>query len=134
MKDAQIVVVEDELIVGMMIKLKLAKMGYCVSGLASRGVDAIAMVEEVRPDMVLMDIRLKGGINGVETAMKIREMSNTPIVFITADSSRETREMAELANPQGFLLKPFMDEELGSIVDSVLSNSAEGARAVPGNV
>lgn len=84
--------------------------------------------------MVLMDIRLKGGINGVETAMKIREMSNTPIVFITADSSRETREMAELANPQGFLLKPFMDEELGSIVDSVLSNSAEGARAVPGNV
>ncbi|MCD4806584.1 MAG: response regulator [Methanococcoides sp.] len=134
MKGARIVVVEDELIVGMMIKLKLAKMGYCVSGLASRGVEAIAMVEEIRPDLVLMDIRLKGGINGVETAMKIREMSNTPIVFITADSSREMREMAELANPQGFLLKPFMDEELGNIVDSVLSNSVGGTRATIVNV
>lgn len=134
MKGARIVVVEDELIVGMMIKLKLAKMGYCVSGIASRGIDAIAMVEEVRPDLVLMDIRLKGGINGVETAMKIREMSNIPIVFITADSSHETREMAELADPQGFLLKPFMDEELGNIVDSALSNSVEGASAVKVNV
>ena len=126
MKGAQIVVVEDELIVGMMIKLKLAKMGYCVSGMASRGVDAITMVEELQPDLVLMDIRLKGGINGVETAMKIREMSNIPIVFITGDSSHETRELAELANPRGFLLKPFMDEDLGNIVDSVLSNSVGG--------
>ena len=109
-------------------------MGYCVSGIASRGIDAIAMVEEVRPDLVLMDIRLKGGINGVETAMKIREISNIPIVFITADSSHETREMAELADPQGFLLKPFMDEELGNIVDSALSNSVEGASAVKVNV
>ncbi|NPE27616.1 response regulator [Methanococcoides sp. SA1] len=134
MKGAQILVVEDELIVGMMIKLKLAKMGYCVSCMASTGADAVAMVENVRPDLVLMDIRLKGGVDGVEAAMMIRKISNIPIVFITADSSLETRKRAELACPQGVLLKPFMDEELGSLVRSVFSNSMGGASAVNVNV
>lgn len=134
MKDIQIVVVEDELIVGMMIKLKLAKMGYCVSGIVSKGIDAISMVKESDPDLVLMDIRLKGGMDGIETAMKIREMSNIPIIFITADSSRETRERAELVNPQGFLLKPFMDADLEHIIKYVFKKSYESPVAMNATV
>ncbi|WP_135606736.1 response regulator [Methanococcoides sp. NM1] len=130
MKSKKIVVVEDELIVGMMIKLKLEKMGYSVTGFASKGKDAISMVGEVHPDLILMDIRLKGGMDGIETAMKIRELYSIPIVFITADSSKATRERASLVGHQGYLTKPFMDEDLGYIVHSVFYNSVDGAGEV----
>lgn len=130
MKSKKIVVVEDELIVGMMIKLKLEKMGYSVAGFASKGKDAISMVSAIHPDLILMDIRLKGGIDGIETAMRIRDSYNIPIVFITADSSKATRERANLAGPQGYLTKPFMDEDLGNIVHSVFYNSVDGVGEV----
>ncbi len=130
MKNKKIVVVEDELIVGMMIKLKLEKMGYSVAGFASKGKDAISLVSAIHPDLILMDIRLKGGMDGIETAMKIRESYNIPIVFITADSSKATRERASLVGHQGYLTKPFMDEDLGNIVHSVFYNSVDGAGEV----
>ncbi|WP_440952667.1 response regulator [Methanococcoides sp. FTZ1] len=130
MKNKKIVVVEDELIVGMMIKLKLEKMGYNVVGFASRGAKAISMVGSIHPDLILMDIRLKGGMDGIATAMKIRESYTIPIVFITADSSKETRERADLVGHQGYLTKPFMDEDLGNIVHSVFYNSVDKAREV----
>ncbi len=130
MKSKKIVVVEDEMIVGMMIKLKLEKMGYSVTGFASKGKEAISMVGAIHPDLILMDIRLKGGMDGVETAMKIRESYSIPIVFITADSSKVTRERASRVGHQGYLTKPFMDEDLGDIVHSVFYNSVDGAGEV----
>ncbi|AKB84494.1 response regulator [Methanococcoides methylutens] len=130
MKNKKIVVVEDELIVGMMIKLKLEKMGYTVAGIASRGKDAISMVKSIQPSLILMDIRLKGGIDGIDTAKMIRKAYSIPIVFITADSSKETRERADLVGHQGYLTKPFMDEDLGNIVHSVFYNSVGKAREV----
>ncbi|MEL4305727.1 response regulator [Methanococcoides sp. LMO-2] len=128
MKNKKIVVVEDELIVGMMIKLKLEKMGYTVAGIASRGKDAISMVKMIQPGLILMDIRLKGGIDGIDAAKMIRKSYSIPIVFITADSSKETRERADLVGHQGYLTKPFMDEDLGNIVHSVFYNSVGKAR------
>ncbi|WP_445476309.1 response regulator [Methanococcoides methylutens] len=130
MRSKKIVVIEDELIVGMMIKLKLEKMGYSVAGIASKGKDAISLVKDIHPDLILMDIRLKGGMDGIETAMKIRELYSIPIVFITADSSKGTRERASLVGHQGYLTKPFMDEDLGHIVHSVFYNSVDKAREV----
>ncbi|MCD4807430.1 MAG: response regulator [Methanococcoides sp.] len=130
MKSKKIVVVEVESIVGMMIKLKLEKMGYSVTGFASSGKDAISMVDAFHPDLILMDIRLKGGMDGIETAMKIRESYNIPIIFLTADSSRETRERASLVGHQFYLTKPFMDEDLGYVVHSVLYNSVDRAGEV----
>ncbi|WP_445475586.1 response regulator [Methanococcoides methylutens] len=130
MNGKKIVVVEVELIVGMMIKLKLEKMGYSVTGFASKGKDAISMVDSIHPDLILMDIRLKGGMDGIETAIKIRESYSIPIIFITADSSKETRERASLVGHQGYLTKPFMDEDLGYIVNSVFYNSVDRAGEV----
>lgn len=130
MKSKKIVVVEVELIVGMMIKLKLEKMGYSVTGFASNGKNAISMVDAFHPDLILMDIRLKGEMDGIETAMKIRESYNIPIIFITADSSKETRERASLVGHQGYLTKPFMDEDLEYIVHSVFYNSVDMAGEV----
>lgn len=123
----KIVVVEDELIVGMTIRLQLEKMGYSVTRIASGGKDVISLVEEIHPDLILMDIRLKGQMDGIETAMKIRESYNIPIVFITADSSKETRERVRLVGPQGYLEKPFMRDDLESIVHSVFYNSVNKA-------
>ncbi|MGM0770263.1 MAG: response regulator [Halobacteriota archaeon] len=128
MKNKKIVVVEDELIVGMMIKLKLEKMGYTVAGVASRAKAAISMVKDVQPALILMDVRLKGGIDGIDTAMEIRKSYSTPIVFVTGDSSKETRERADMVGHQGYLTKPFMDEDLGNIVHSVFYNSVENVR------
>ncbi len=120
MKDIKVLIVENEMIVAMMIKLKLAKMGYCVAGVVSTGEDAIHMVKEKLPDLVLMDIWLKGDMDGVEAAMRIRRGHNVPIVFLTGDSSQQLRNRAELTNPSGFLYKPFMDEELEYMIRSAL--------------
>ncbi len=120
MKDIKVLIVENEMIVAMMIKLKLANMGYCVAGVVTTGEEAIHLVNEELPDLVLMDIWLKGKMDGVEAAMRIRRGHNVPIVFLTGDSSQETRNRAELINPSGFLYKPFMDEELEYMICSAL--------------
>lgn len=116
-KATRILIVEDEPIVGADLKIRLTLMGYEVSGSVSSGEQAIAMAQRLRPDMVLMDIRLKGAMDGVEAARQLRAQSNIPVIFLTAYSEDATLERAKMAEPYGYLLKPFEDRELKTTIE-----------------
>jgi len=99
--------VDDDVIMGMQIKELLEGEGYEVSDTVSSGAEAIESVRSNRPGIVLMDVRLKGGMNGIETAAKIRSFSDVPVIFLTGYKNTSTLESARgLANTV-FVSKPF---------------------------
>jgi CheY-like chemotaxis protein len=118
---ASIVVVEDEAITAKEIEQLLLDMNYAVPGIAKTGEEALALVETHQPDLVLMDIQLKGAMDGVEAARVIRARHDTPIVYLTANADRETVERARATNAFGFIVKPFHGEELRANVEIALS-------------
>lgn len=120
MTGARILVVEDEGIVAMEIKDRLEGLGYKVSELASSGEEAIQKAERVLPDLVLMDIILKGSMDGVEAAEKIRANLGIPVVYLTAYSDDSTLQRAKIAEPFGYILKPFDERELYSTIEMAL--------------
>lgn len=109
---AKIMIVEDEVIVAEDIKRSLLNLGYEVPSVVSSGEEALKKVEELRPDLILMDIVLNSEIDGVETADKIRSMYNIPIVYLTAYSDEITVEKAKITEPYGYIIKPFKEREL----------------------
>lgn len=113
-----ILVVEDEGIVARDLKNKLQDMGYIVSGIASSGEQAIEKAGETPPDLVLMDIVLKGDImDGVEAAAQIRARFDIPVVYVTAYADDALLERAKLTEPYGYILKPFKERELRSAIE-----------------
>ncbi len=120
MNPCRIMVVEDEVIVAMDIEDRLAAMGYGLAGRATSGQQALALVEEKRPDLVLMDIRLQQVMDGVAAAEEIRRRFHLPVIFLTAYSEDATLDRAKLAEPYGYLLKPFDDRELKSVIEIAL--------------
>jgi two-component system cell cycle sensor histidine kinase/response regulator CckA len=117
---ARILVVEDEAIVAMDISVRLRALGYEVVGPASTGADALELAEATRPDLVLMDIMLRGGMDGVEAAQRIREATGAPIVYLTAYADDSTLRRAKVAEPLGYLLKPFEERELRTTIETAL--------------
>lgn len=107
-----ILVVEDEVLVARDIKARLVRMGYDVLDTASRGVEAIEKALRLKPNLVLMDINLKDEMDGVEAAIKIRELYDVPVIFCTAYSNEDTLERAKISEPYGYVLKPFDNREL----------------------
>ncbi len=120
MTDAKILVVEDENIVALEIKKRLQKLGYIVPGVASTGEDAIIKAEGILPDLVLMDIMLKGEIDGIQAAGEIRSRFNIPVIYLTAYSDEETLERAKLTEPYGYILKPFEEDDLRTTIEIAL--------------
>jgi PAS domain S-box-containing protein len=116
----RILIVEDEAIVAMDIEGRLALLGYEVAGTAAAGEEALALVEERRPDLVLMDIRLEGKMDGVAAAGRIRDRFRLPVVFLTAYSEDSTLDRAKGADPFGYILKPFEDRELRTVIEMAL--------------
>jgi len=116
-KPIRILIVEDEAIVAMDIQARLELQGYTVVGPVSNGVAAVALALDVRPDLVLMDIRLQGEMDGITAAQRIREQLHSPIVFLTAYAEEHTLQRAKLAEPFGYILKPFEDRELHTIIE-----------------
>ncbi len=112
MAKKQIFVVEDESIVAEHIRRSLQNMGYSVSSVASSGEKAIKEVEEKVPDLVLMDIVLRGEMDGIETAKQIRSRFNIPVVYLTAYSDEKILERAKITEPFGYVIKPFNEREL----------------------
>ena len=117
---ARVLVVEDEAIVAMDISASLRVLGYEVEGPASTGEEAIALALRTRPDLVLMDIMLRGGMDGVEAARRIREATGAPIVYLTAYADEGTLRRAKEAEPLGYLLKPFEERELRTTIETAL--------------
>jgi hypothetical protein len=115
-----ILIVEDEALVAHDLELSLKRMGYGVSGVASSTEEALAAVAQQEPDLVLMDIRLRGVRDGVETASLLRERHRLPVVYLTAYADDTTLERAKLTEPFGYLLKPWNPRELRSTVEIAL--------------
>jgi CheY-like chemotaxis protein len=116
MTQATILVVEDEGIVAQEIKSRLEKTGYTVCAVAHDGQTAVARAGEMRPALVLMDIRLKGDMDGIEAAGLIRDRFNIPIVYLTAYTDPATLERAKAMEPFGYVVKPF---ETRSLIASI---------------
>ena len=116
----RILVVEDEAIVLLDLKNRLNTLGYVIVGSSSYGEEAIRKTEETRPDIVLMDIGLKGKIDGVEAADQIRKLFNIPIIYLTANSDFNTLQRAKVTEPFGYILKPFDERELRTTIEMAL--------------
>ncbi|MEA5624520.1 ATP-binding protein [Nostoc sp. UHCC 0251] len=112
MGQARILVVEDEVIVARTIASQLRQLGYIVTGTASSGKVAIAKAWETQPELVLMDIILKGEMDGIATASKIREQLDVPVIFLTAYGDDHTLERAKITQPFGYIVKPFTIKDL----------------------
>ncbi len=122
MVNARIMIVEDERIVARDIKSSLTKLGYSVLDIVSSGEDAIWKAEETNPDLVLMDIALKGSIDGIEAAKQIHDRFNIPVIYLTAYSDDGAIERAKLTEPSGYIIKPFQVRELRSSIEIALHN------------
>lgn len=116
----KILIVEDESIVAMDVKNRLTRLGYEVCGLAASGEEAIRKAIETRPGLILMDIRLKGEMDGVITAEQIRHWFDVPIIYLTAYSDETTIQRAKVTEPFGYLLKPLDERELHITVEMTL--------------
>lgn len=116
MKQARILIVEDELIVAEDIAIRLTQLGYQVVGTAVSGEEALALAASECPDLVLMDIHLQGEMDGIEAA-KVLRGSLLPVVFLTAYSGGATIQRAKEAEPMGYILKPFEDHELEIVIE-----------------
>ncbi len=108
----RILVVEDEAIVAKDLQMRLINLGYDVPVTVATGEQAIARAGELKPDMVLMDISLRGAMLGTEAASKIHSLYNIPVIFLTAYSDEQTLENAKAAEPMGYITKPIEKNDL----------------------
>lgn len=121
MTTKRIMVVEDDVIIASLIESRLKKIGYAVTGIFDCGEEAITGATEHQPDLVLMDIRLRGDIDGIDAAGEITSRLGIPCVFLTSYSDRDTIERAKATKPEGFILKPFTDDALRSTIEIAFS-------------
>ncbi len=121
MEEVKILIVEDEAIVALEIQIRLRAMGYNVCGISATGEKAIQMVESMRPNFVLMDIKLKGEMNGIEAAEIIKKRFSIPSIFITAFSDENTIQQIKKSTNRDYLMKPLREEELKEAILRILS-------------
>ncbi len=121
-----ILVVEDETLVGLELKEDLERLGYFVPEVIERGEAVVQAVARHRPDLVLMDIRLRGSLDGIEAAYQAKAEFDLPIIYLTAYSDPDTLRRAALTGPDAFLLKPFDERELAANVELALSRAKSG--------
>lgn len=115
-----VLVVEDESIVSKDIQHSLAKLGYEVVGAAATGEKAIELARTERPDVVLMDIMLKGEMNGVEAADIIKKELKLPVIFLTAYADEATLNKAKITEPYGYIIKPFKEIDLHTSIEMAI--------------
>jgi PAS domain S-box-containing protein len=125
---ARILIVEDEAVIAMDMAQHLRDFGYEVVGIAASGDRARELAAQCHPDLIMMDIVIKGLSDGIETARAIRTDADIPVVFLTAYGDRPTLERAKAASPHGYLLKPFRPNDLRTTIEVALHKQALEAR------
>lgn len=120
MDNARILVVEDESILAMGLKHKLEDMGHIVVDMVNTGEKAIKSVQEHTPDVILMDIVLKGNMDGIEATKIIRKQMKVPVIYLTAYADEEVIERAKITEPYGYLVKPYISSELNANIQMAL--------------
>ena len=123
----KILVVEDEMIIGAKISMQLTSLGYEVTGILPRGEEAILHIKENKPDIILLDINLKGELDGIETARRVQQFADIPIIYLTANSDEATFNRAKPTRPSAFIAKPFKQLDLQRAIELTISRMAENA-------
>lgn len=101
-----VLIVEDDMIISLVIERMMSKLGYEVSAKATSGEDAIQLAKKYRPDLILMDIRLNGEIDGIEAMRQIKSETDIPVIYITGNTDKQNRERAAETDYVAFLTKP----------------------------
>ncbi|MBT4504588.1 MAG: response regulator [Gemmatimonadetes bacterium] len=122
MAGTKVLIVEDEMIVARDLQGSLEGMGYEVAGIAVSGRMAVKLATRVRPDVVLMDIVLKGEMDGIEAAEEIGGLLDVPVIFLTAHSDKQTFARAKMTRPNGYIVKPFDAKKLQETIEAVLAS------------
>lgn len=120
MSKVKVLVVEDESIISKDIQHNLTRLGYVIAGSSATGEKAITLAKEEKPDIVLMDIMLKGDMNGIEAAEIIRREHHIPVIFLTAYADEATIEKAKISGPYGYIIKPFKEIDLHTTIELAL--------------
>jgi DNA-binding LytR/AlgR family response regulator len=120
MSKNNILVIEDEAIVSKDIQQSLKKLGYNIVGSASTGEKAVVLALEAKPDLVLMDIMLKGVMSGIDAAEQIREKLSIPVIYLTAYADESTLAKAKVTEPYGYIIKPFKEVDLHTSIEMAL--------------
>ena len=121
---ASVFVVEDEPLVLTTIARRLEALGHSMVGRAQRGKDALRLLRDSEPDLVLMDIKLIGEMDGIDVATKLREFSDVPVIFVTSFGDEETVQRAVKSSPYGYIMKPFGDRDLATSIEVALGRAA----------
>jgi CheY-like chemotaxis protein len=116
----RILIVEDEVITATAIKQSLKKLGYEVAGIAVSAEEAVNKASATRPNLVLMDIRLKGAVDGISTAQRIQALLDIPVVYLTAHSDPGTLKRVLHSKAYGYITKPFAEEHLRDAIQQAL--------------
>ncbi len=120
MKPKRVMIVEDNAAVGIDIKRSLEKLGYDVPGIITSGEKAVVKVNELKPDVILMDIKLSAELNGIQAAQQIKKDHDIPVIYLTAHSEDYLIQQAKESKPFGFLIKPFQERLLYSTIEIAL--------------
>ncbi len=120
---SRILVVEDEAIVAADIQDRLEALGYVVAGWGTTGEEALDLARNSNPDLILMDIMLKGPMNGIQAAHQVRVELSIPVIFLTANSDEAVLEKAKISEPFAYLLKPFEERQLRTNIEMALYKS-----------
>jgi len=120
MNKVQILIVEDEAIVSMDLRYKLEALGYSVPAEIRSGEEAVDAASRLRPDVVLMDIRLSGEMDGIDAAAQIQRCFKIPVVYVTCHADENTLERAKTTKASGYILKPFDDAVLREVVEMAI--------------
>lgn len=130
MSTIKILVVENELFIAEHLALKLSEAGYEVVGMARRGKEAVEMASVHMPDLIVMDIKLDGKMDGIEAAIEINKERKVPVIYLTDLDNKKTIERAELTLPAAYLIKPFSERQLKASIHQALSNISNVKPAV----
>jgi PAS domain S-box-containing protein len=123
MNKVKILIVEDEEIIALEIATRLTKMGFDICKTVTNGLDTVEEVKMCKPDIILMDIRIKGDIDGIETAKEIMSFTNIPIIYLTAHADQHTLDRAKETTPYGYLVKPVQERDLRITIEMALSKA-----------
>jgi DNA-binding NarL/FixJ family response regulator len=118
MKKLSILIIEDEVLIGLALKKLLSQAGYQVCGPAASGEEAIESTRKENPDVVLMDIRLMGAMDGIEAARQIKVFSSAMLIFTTGYQDPDLRERAMALNPTAYIIKPISWRDIDAIIRS----------------
>lgn len=134
MGKVSVLIVEDEFIVAQDMRENLSKLGYEVLQVARTGEEAIRTLKQNTPDVILIDIRLGGKIDGIDVIRAIREMVRVPVIYVTAHSDAQTFERAKLTRPQAYIVKPFNFKNLHTAIELALFNFSQDTFGHPDDI